>query len=200
MNDSRRSEAVAKITEGFRTLMELQARGAANLPEHLHPLDQADMRTAFLGAFVELGEWANETQWKPWREYGKPDQEAIERILDEAADFQHFYAWIMRSIEAQYGISPEDLALAFIRKHEVNIKRFKGEVPGREPPRPVDPFANAQRRPPAGPRTMNDAFMPPTGWTPPDQVVEGLEEYCPTCGASWCCPPGRCTKEAVVGE
>lgn len=124
------------ITEGLVELAAIQAHGARHLPEHLHPHDDADFRTAALGAFVELGELVNVCQWKPWRSYAELTGPEHERILDEFADLLHFIAWIVNNLHGRYGITELDLAQAFIEKAKENRRRFTGQVPGREPPSP----------------------------------------------------------------
>lgn len=129
-----RADHLVYISVGLETLIELQNLGATNLPDHLQPLDQADFRTAALGMFVELGELVNESSWKPWRRYDKPSAADRQRVLKELADVLHFLPWMIRNLQARFDFEVQDVAQAFIEVHEENIRRFRGQVPGREPP------------------------------------------------------------------
>lgn len=123
-----------EVLEGLEALIRVQAEGAQNLPPHLHYLDRSDFRTAALGAFVELGELVNEAQWKPWRQYEEPTMAERQRVLKELADVLHFLPWMVRNLVERFGITTDDVALAFFTVHEENIARFRGRVPGRLPP------------------------------------------------------------------
>lgn len=125
---------LARIRDGLLTLMEIQGHNAKGLPTHLHPHDDADFRTAALGAFVELGELVNECQWKPWRNYLPPTLEEKTKILKEMADVLHFLPWLMNNLQARFCLTADDFARGFMEVAEENIRRFAGEVPGREPP------------------------------------------------------------------
>jgi dimeric dUTPase (all-alpha-NTP-PPase superfamily) len=105
---------------GLEALVEMQSQGARNLPDHLQPLDQ--------------GELVNECQWKPWRSYTRPTPAERQRVLKELADVLHFLPWVIRNLEDRFHITTADIALAAWEAHEENIERFRGQVPGREPP------------------------------------------------------------------
>ena len=122
------------VAFGLDALIKVQAEGANNLPEHLKPYDQADFRTAALGAFVELGELVNECQWKPWRHYDSPTVVERQKVLKELADVLHFLPWMIRNLKERFGIETYEVAASFIEVHQENIQRFRGNVPGREPP------------------------------------------------------------------
>lgn len=122
------------IADGLTLLCEVQREGAQILPDHLLAYDEADFRTAALGAFVELGELVNECQWKPWRQTRPLDQASRRKILKEAGDLLHFFAWMMNNLGERFGIAPEEFARGFCEAAEENRRRFRGEVPGREPP------------------------------------------------------------------
>jgi hypothetical protein len=128
-------ESADLIMQGLATLMERQQAGANNLPAHLLPYDQADFRSAALGAFVELGELVNECQWKPWRQYGPPTEAEKRKVHKEFGDLLHMLAWMLNNLAERFNIGPDDIALGFMEAHLENVARFKGEVPGREPPR-----------------------------------------------------------------
>lgn len=148
------------------TLVNVQAEGASNLPPQLLALDQRDFIVASLGMFVELGELVNEAQWKPWRHYEAPTAADRQKLLKELGDVLHFLPWMIRNLQARFGITVVDVADAFLAAHEENVRRFTGQVAGREPP-------------PAAPIEGIAEVM--------------LLEYCPKCGGSWSCTPGSCT-------
>jgi hypothetical protein len=115
------------------------ARNAAGLPDHARvPLtDQRDLQEAGLGTFIELAELINETDWKSWRGSRPMDGERRTRLLEEWADVQVFLTRLSMNLKAMYGVTPAELAEAWVRVSERNGARFRGEVPGREPPTPI---------------------------------------------------------------
>lgn len=123
------------VCQGLEGIARVQARGAEELGQAHRPLDAADFRTAALGAFVELGELVNECQWKTWRSYAPPTEEECEKVVKEFGDVLHFLAWMANNLRHRFGLTPYDLAEGFMRVHEENVARFRGQVPGREPPR-----------------------------------------------------------------
>jgi hypothetical protein len=134
--DEYQLESLQRITEGLRTLTDRQHQGAQNLPSHLLKYDQEDFIRASLGMFVELGELVNEARWKPWRRYeGRPDPEERSRVIKEFGDVLNMLAWMLNNLRARFDIGPVDVAAGFMAVHVENIARFRGEVPGREPPR-----------------------------------------------------------------
>lgn len=140
-------DSVDLITQGLSVLMERQKDGASHLPEHLRPYDQADFRSAALGAFVELGELVNECQWKPWRQYGPPTDAEKMKVHKEFGDLLHMLAWMLNNLRTRFDIGPDDIALGFMNAHLENVARFKGLVPGREPPtNPLEPVNEGWRR------------------------------------------------------
>jgi len=113
------------------------------------------META-LGAFVEMGELVNCTQWKPWREYPtkklNPEQRAD--LLSEWADVELFLTAFRRCLFEQHGVTAEDFAQAYLDKAEEVRQRFLGEVEGREPPKSdgsAGKSIEAMNRPCSGP-------------------------------------------------
>lgn len=128
--ESRRQKAVMA---GLMSLMAVQKAGASHLPSQLLDHDQADFRVAALGFFVEIGELVNEAQWKTWRNYeGTPVDRA--KIIKEYADVLHFLAWMTNNLSVRFGITAAEFARGFMETHRENMARFRGEVPGREPP------------------------------------------------------------------
>jgi hypothetical protein len=131
------SVALRRVADGLSSLMGVQKAGASHLPDQLKDYDQADFRTAALGAFVDLGELVNECQWKPWRSYGPITDEEKAKVLKEYGDVLHFLAWMTNNLASRFGFSVDDFARGFVEVHEENVRRFRGEVPGREPPPPT---------------------------------------------------------------
>lgn len=131
---------LGRIADGFISLTNHQAEGAQHLPAHLWAYSQEDFIRASLGMFVELGELVNECRWKPWRKYeGIPTEEERTRVLQEFGDVLHMLAWMLNNLRERFDIGPADIAAAFMMSHLENIERFKGNVPGREPP-PAEEF------------------------------------------------------------
>lgn len=136
-------EDLKRITEGFIALTDHQQEGARHLPEHLWAYDQEDFIRAALGCFVELGELVNESQWKPWRSYGEPTEDERNKVIKEFGDVLHMLAWMLNNLRERFEIGPVDIAAGFMAAHLENIARFRGQVPGREPP----PNIGVPRRP-----------------------------------------------------
>ena len=128
-------DAIVMIAEGLIALARLQRTGAENLPEYFRNLNQQDFRNAALGCFVELGELVNEAQWKPWRQYSAPTPAERQKVVKEYADVLHFIAWMTRNLCSRFDLTAYTLARGFVAVHRENVARFKGQVPGREPPR-----------------------------------------------------------------
>lgn len=128
-------EDLGRMADGLISLTNHQAEGARHLPEHLWPYDQDDFIRAALGMFVEWGELVNECHWKPWRAYKVPTDEERAKVVKEFGDVLHMLAWTINNLRQRFDIGPADIAAGFMAAHLENIERFKGNVPGREPPR-----------------------------------------------------------------
>ena len=140
-----------RIADGFISLTNRQQEGARNLPRQLWAYNQEDFIRASLGMFVELGELVNECRWKPWRRYeGEPTDLERAKVLKEFGDVLHMLAWTLNNLRERFDIGPAEIAAAFIHSHLENVARFRGEVPGREPPPPMDPSVGVPRRPDRG--------------------------------------------------
>ena len=134
LDSSERSADLRAIRTGLMTMMTVQSRGEEHLPSEVRQRDTAAFREASLAAFVELGELVNECQWKSWRAYSEPTDEQFTKMLDEGADLLTFVARMFNILSSRFGASSLDWAEAFMRVAARNEARFKGEVPGREPP------------------------------------------------------------------
>lgn len=84
------------------------------------------IRTVFAALFVELGELLQTLNWKPWKENRELN---FSRITDEFADILAFLGLLLVYF-GKFGISPEMLARAYLRKTKVNFERFIGQVDG----------------------------------------------------------------------
>ena len=82
------------------------------------------IRSYVLALFVELGEFVQELDWKPWKNGKKIDKE---RVADEFADILAFLGVILVHLEA-LGIDEADLAKAYRMKSVTNLRRFLGEL------------------------------------------------------------------------
>ena len=127
-------EDVMELANGLNVLKRVQDNGASLLPTDTRVTDQENFRTAALAMFVELGELVNECQWKPWRDYRRPTDSEKQKILKEMADVLHMWAWMANALEDRFGLDGAHFAAAFIEVAAENRRRFRGEVPGREPP------------------------------------------------------------------
>jgi dimeric dUTPase (all-alpha-NTP-PPase superfamily) len=79
------------------------------------------LRTYTLAMMVELTEWLQTLDWKPWKE------KAIdgERVLDEFADILAFQGILIHYLNC-LGFSAAQIAEAYNRKSIVNMGRFMG--------------------------------------------------------------------------
>lgn len=78
----------------------------------------------------EAQELAEELGWKPWKKLPEINRE---RVLDEFADVLAFLGLIATYVASVTDATPEEIALAYMRKSEVNVARLTGEMPGYEP-------------------------------------------------------------------
>ena len=74
------------------------------------------LRTQSLALIVELGEFLNETPWKPWKKNKHLD---VFKAREELIDCWHF----MINISLPFFNDFDDLKKAFNKKHDVNNKR-----------------------------------------------------------------------------
>lgn len=121
---------VGNLARGLRFLETVQSVTSAINPNCIPDLGSKpsadNIRTYALALFIELGEFIQEFDWKPWKEARGIDRG---RITDEFADILAFLG-IFLVYMSRMGISMEDLAARYVVKTQVNIARFIGEVPG----------------------------------------------------------------------
>jgi dimeric dUTPase (all-alpha-NTP-PPase superfamily) len=97
---------------------ELVMQGNSKLNDVLTEKDT--VRTYVLALQVEVMEFLQTLDWKPWKN-GK--QESDERVLDEFADMIAFMGVLITILKAM-GFSEADIANAYIRKEQTNVARF----------------------------------------------------------------------------
>jgi dimeric dUTPase (all-alpha-NTP-PPase superfamily) len=97
--------------------------------EHNGPIEEINLPVYTLATIVELSEFLQETDWKPWKV--KSDED-ITAIAMEFADILAFLGVIINQL-AQKGLTVDDLIAAYKIKSEINVARFKGEVEGYQP-------------------------------------------------------------------
>ena len=90
---------------------------------------QDQVAVCFLALADEVTELSREFGFKTWKAQPRLTEEQLDKIAMETADIFAFmgiiFGW-MRNI----GISPEDLAEAYIRKSGINIERLQGRIAG----------------------------------------------------------------------
>lgn len=78
-----------------------------------------------LAAQVELSEFVQELEWKPWRDgNGRPSPEARERAVEELVDVLHFIANLLVANR----VSGHELTRAYRAKQQVNRERQAGQA------------------------------------------------------------------------
>lgn len=107
--------SLSKIHEGTNCLVD---HGGAPLTAVIQ--DKDVLRTYVLALMVELGEFVQTLDWKPWRDV--PDK-SRDKTLDEFADILAFIGVLLTILKAR-GISTLDITEAYIAKERVNISRF----------------------------------------------------------------------------
>lgn len=114
------------LKNAFYTLIETQK--IVSLPVEGCIPDEGELptkdaiRTYVLAIIVELSEFVQTLDWKPWKSKDRLD---TERIIDEFADILAFMGIILHYLSL-YGIWPEDLANGYSKKSIENIDRFIG--------------------------------------------------------------------------
>ena len=83
-------------------------------------LEKDVLRTYVLALMVELGEFIQTMDWKPWRVKTRATDEII---LDEFADILAFIGVLLTILNAN-GLRPKAVAEAYGKKEHVNVARF----------------------------------------------------------------------------
>jgi dimeric dUTPase (all-alpha-NTP-PPase superfamily) len=100
-------------------LLQIQSFGSD--PSILCNNDFAEyIRWNVLAAQVELAEFIQETEWKPWKDgNGRPGVEGRERAVEELVDVMHFVANLLVALN----VTGPELADVYRGKQQVNRER-----------------------------------------------------------------------------
>lgn len=77
---------------------------------------------------IEAAEFSNSLPWKAWKRYDEKPLD-VEAVTEEFVDLLHFVGTFVCLLE-HFGIHPDDIAKAFVKKNVVNHQRFDGDVEG----------------------------------------------------------------------
>jgi len=122
-----------EVAAGLRALSGVQTLVSGMVPDALplNPDDNyvppANVLTYGFAFIKEVTELMDELGWKPWKPR-KPIDRA--RVADEFADILAFLGLLTIYVIRLAGLTPEELAMAYMRKSDVNVARFSGEVEG----------------------------------------------------------------------
>lgn len=117
------------LADGLRTLLAVQKVVSSAVPGAIYDADNPPtkdaLRTYSLAFIVEMAEWLQELDFKPWKN-GKPEVSLRSHpavVAEEFADMLAFLG-ILISYMDNLGITPDDLARAYVKKSEQNIVRI----------------------------------------------------------------------------
>lgn len=110
------------------------------LPISVHTIPPINILTYGFAFIKETTELMDELGWKPWKPR-KPINR--DRVADEFADILAFLGLLTLYVMRLTGLTTDDLAQAYMRKSDVNVARFSGEVEDYKPA-PV-PMADSTR-------------------------------------------------------
>lgn len=117
----------SQLVIGLTALMQVQTTVSSPvdgcIPEPGEQPSKDAIRTYVLAMTVELMEFLQTLNWKPWKDKPALDRE---RTIDEFADVLAFQGIIIKHLETM-GIGPVDLAEGYAKKSVVNIDRFLGK-------------------------------------------------------------------------
>lgn len=117
-NTSKIEAGLSALAEIHKNTNELVTQNGQKLNDALG--DKDTLRTYVLALFVELGEFIQTLDWKPWRNVPDKSQEII---CDEFADILAFVGVLITVLNAR-GISTRAIAEAYKQKEFVNVSRF----------------------------------------------------------------------------
>lgn len=124
------------LANGLDVLVEMQKQVSSPVPGAIPtgsawPTKDA-LRTYTLAMIVEVAEWVQTTDWKPWK---NKSEDAhiwdVYRTSDEFADILAFLGILLYYME-QWNISTEDIAAAYMRKSAENVRRINGSFGAKE--------------------------------------------------------------------
>lgn len=126
LNNGYGHRMAAALTVALVALAENQSEVSSPVPGCIPKDDDAPtkdaIRTYVLALFVELGEFLQELDWKPWKTKGAI---SAGKVADEFADILAFLGVVLVQLE-HLGISEDMLANAYREKSIVNVERFLG--------------------------------------------------------------------------
>lgn len=118
--------ALEALSDGLGAMVSIQSVVSPELTPDLFAddggLTKEGVAVVAAALQVELGEFINELDWKPWKKH-HVDREAV---VEEFADIMAFLGLLMLHLEARYGITVEDLADAYLTKSVKNVDRANG--------------------------------------------------------------------------
>lgn len=117
------------IDGGLRGLVEVQGEVSAMVADALptkNDIPPINILTYGFAIMKEITELMDELGWKPWKPRKPIDRE---RVADEFADILAFLGLLTIYVMRLTGLTTTELAAAYLRKSDVNVARFNGEVP-----------------------------------------------------------------------
>lgn len=119
----RGDQAIDNITAALYDLGSIQSRVSSVVPGCITggTPTKDQIRTYGLAMMIEMAEFIQTLDWKPWK------QKTIDRpvVIDEFADILAFMGIIILYLK-ELGITPLDLAQGYQKKSVTNINRFLG--------------------------------------------------------------------------
>lgn len=80
-----------------------------------------NIQTFVLAAIVELTEFIQELNWKPWKQINK--EVDYDKVVSEFADVLAFIGTLLVLLDSM-GVDPQQVAAAYIEKELINVERF----------------------------------------------------------------------------
>jgi dimeric dUTPase (all-alpha-NTP-PPase superfamily) len=136
LNEGREHYRVAEaLTRGLAVLEEVQAMvslpvpGAIPAPGELPTKDA--VRTYTLAMIVEIAEWVQTLDYKPWKNHDATSYITEEEnvVAEEFADILAFLGVLVLYMH-RFGITPAMIAQAYVQKSKVNIQRIDAQIGG----------------------------------------------------------------------
>lgn len=119
-------EALGVLSDGLGVMVSIQSVVSPELTPDLFvgdgELSKEGVAVVAAALQVELGEFINELDWKPWKKHSV-NREAV---VEEFADIMAFLGLLMLHLEARYDITVKDLADAYLTKSVKNVDRANG--------------------------------------------------------------------------
>lgn len=113
-------ENALHVLKDTQSTVSLPVEGCIPAPGELPSKDA--LRTYVLAMQVELMEFVQTLDWKPWKQKYNID---VERVVDEFADILAFQGVLIYYLYL-FGITPEMLSEGYRKKSIENIDRFLG--------------------------------------------------------------------------